>query len=103
MSNLSILPIYKTLLAGTITGQSGSGFDGNEELLRFPQNSSITGASPSDFLVSYPGHSLERDLIPPVGVFHSLTRVGFWIQNIPPPWLVVYPKLKNPVFATLFT
>ena len=24
----------------------------------FPQSSSITGTSPSDFLVSYPGHSL---------------------------------------------
>ena len=32
--------------------------DGNKEVLRFPQNSSITGAWPSDCLMSYPGHSL---------------------------------------------
>ena len=30
--------------------------DGNEGVLRIPQSSSITGASPSDFLMSYPGH-----------------------------------------------
>ena len=31
---------------------------GNKGLLRIPQSSSITGALPSDFSVSYPGHSL---------------------------------------------
>ena len=39
-------------------GQSGPGSDGNEEVLRIPQSSSIAGTSPSDCLVSYPGHSL---------------------------------------------
>ena len=36
--------------------QSGPGSDGNEELLRIPQSSSITGTSASDCLVegSYP-------------------------------------------------
>ena len=34
--------------------------DGNEGALNIPQSSSITGASPSDGLVSYPGHS-SRD------------------------------------------
>ena len=29
--------------------------DGNEEVLHIPQSSSITGAPPSDYLMSYPG------------------------------------------------
>ena len=35
-----------------------SGTNGNEGLLRIPQNPSITGALPSDCLMSYPRHSL---------------------------------------------
>ena len=34
------------------------GSDGNKGVLRIPQGSSITGASPTDCLVLYPGHSL---------------------------------------------
>ena len=34
------------------------GSDGNKGVLHIPQNSNITEASPSDCLVSYPGHSL---------------------------------------------
>ena len=37
-------------------GQSGSGNDGSEGVFRIPQSSSSVGASPSDCLVSYPGH-----------------------------------------------
>ena len=39
-------------------GQSGPGNNGNEGVLCIPQRPSITGASPSDCLVSYPEHSL---------------------------------------------
>ena len=39
-------------------GQSGPGSNGNEGVLRIPQSPSITGTSLSDYLVSYPGHSL---------------------------------------------
>ena len=39
-------------------GQSGPGSNGNEGVLRIPQSSSTAGTSPSDCLVSYPGHSL---------------------------------------------
>ena len=39
---------------------SGPGRDGNEGVLCIPQNTNITGASASDCLVSYPGHSLEE-------------------------------------------
>ena len=44
-------------LSGTTTlGQSRSGSDGNEGVLPIFHSSSITGALPSDCLVSYPGH-----------------------------------------------
>ena len=55
----SILPLDKTLSAATTPDQSGPGSDGNEGVLRIPQSSSITGTSPSDCLVSYPGHWLR--------------------------------------------
>ena len=58
---------------------SGPGSDGNEGVLRIPQCSSITGASPSDCLVSYPGHSLGR-VLPQcrdeVGVFYHPIGLG---------------------------
>ena len=47
-----------TLASPTIPGESGPGSDGNEEVLRIPQSSSITGAVRSDCLMSYLGHSL---------------------------------------------
>ena len=46
----------RALSGANILDQSGTGSDGNEEVLRIPQNSSITGISPSDCLVSYPGY-----------------------------------------------
>ena len=45
-------------------GQSGPGSDGNEGVLRIPQSSSTAETSPSDCLVSYPGHSLGGGLTP---------------------------------------
>ena len=60
MSNSSIWPIERTLLGATTLGQSGPESDGNEGVLHIPQSSCITGASPSDCLVSYLGHSLEE-------------------------------------------
>ena len=52
----SIQPIDRTLSGATTPGQSGPGSGCNEGVLRIPQSSSIAGASPSDCLVSYPGH-----------------------------------------------
>ena len=40
----------------TTPGQSGSESDGYEVVLRIPQSSRITGASPSDCLMLYLGH-----------------------------------------------
>ena len=49
----------KNLTGVTTLSQSGPGNDGNEEVLGIPQSSSITGTSPSDCLVSYPGYSMQ--------------------------------------------
>ena len=45
-------------MSKTVPSLSGPGSNRNEGVLRIPQSSSITGTSPSDCLVSYPGHSL---------------------------------------------
>ena len=58
MSNSSIWAIDETLSGATTPDLSRPGNDGSEEVLRIPQSSSITGVSPSNCLVSYPGHSL---------------------------------------------
>ena len=47
----------RALSGATTLGHSGPGSDDNEGVLHIPQSSSITGTSPSDCLVSYPGHS----------------------------------------------
>ena len=53
----SIWPIDRNLSGATTQGQSGPGSDGNEGVPCILQSSSITGTSPSDCLVSYPGYS----------------------------------------------
>ena len=60
MSNSSIWPIDRTLSGAITPGQSGPGSDGNKGVLRISQSTGVTGASPSDCLVTYPGHSLEE-------------------------------------------
>ena len=58
--NSSIWPIAGTLTGTTTLGQSGSGSNGTKGVFHIPQ-SSRTGTSPSDCLVSYAGHSfVER-------------------------------------------
>ena len=53
ISNSSIWPKDRTLTRATTPGLSRPGNDGNKRVLRIPQNSSITGASPSYSLMSY--------------------------------------------------
>ena len=82
MSNSSIWLIDMNQLGASTQGQSGPGNDGNEGVLCIPQGSSITGASPSDCLVSYPGHSLVVRVVLPlgrdvVGVFYSPSWLGY--------------------------
>ena len=50
--------MHKTLSGAITPGQRELDSDSNEGVLRIPQRSSITGASPSDYLVSYLGCSL---------------------------------------------
>ena len=46
------------LSGATTPGHSGPGSDSNEEVLFILQSSNTTGTSPSDCLMSYPGHAL---------------------------------------------
>ena len=48
-------PYIKPLSGATTPGQSGLRSKGNKRVLYIPKSSSITGTSPSDCLVSYPG------------------------------------------------
>ena len=72
-------PEIGPLSGSTTLGQCGHGSDGNKGVLRIPQSSSITGTSPSDRSVSYPGHSLGG-VLPlcreAVGVFYIPGRQG---------------------------
>ena len=82
----SIWPIDRTLSGAATLGLSGPGNDGYKGVLLIPQSFSITRASPSDCLVSYPGHELEdsyrlcRDA---VGVFYSPSRQGHAVLGLP--------------------
>ena len=73
------LSIDRALSGATIPSQSGSGSNGNEGVLCIFQSPSITVTSPSDCLVSYPGHSLGW-VLPicrgEVGVFYCPSRLG---------------------------
>ena len=55
---------HKALSGATTWGQSGPGSDDNKGELLIPQSSSITGASLSDCLVSYTGHSSGEGILP---------------------------------------
>ena len=77
-TNSSIWPIDVTRTHTTILGQSGQECNSKEEVLHLPE-SSRTGASPSDGLLSYQDHSLGR-VLPlsrnAVGVFYSPQPTG---------------------------
>ena len=70
----SIWPIDRTLSGVTLPDQCGPGSDDNEGVLCIPQSSSITGTSPWDCLVSYPGHPLAERRA--VDVFYSSSWLG---------------------------
>ena len=81
---LNVKQFYWTLSFTTTSGQCGPGSNGNEEVLCILQSSSITGASSTDCLESYPGHLLVG-ILPlykdAVGVFFCPSRLGcniFW-------------------------
>ena len=66
MSNSFDWPIDRTLSGATTLGQSGPGSNGIEGVLSVLQSSSITGASPSDYLISYARHLLREGVLPPL-------------------------------------
>ena len=70
--SLNVKQFYLTHRSGATTpGYSEPGSNGNEGVLHSPQSTSITGASPSDCLVSYPKYlPFCRDA---VGVFLTKT------------------------------
>ena len=61
MSNNSIWPIDRTLSGAATLGNNGPENNGNDGVLHIPQTSK-TGASSSDGLMSYPRHSLGGGL-----------------------------------------
>ena len=73
-------PLIGPISGTTIPGQSRPGSDGNKGVLCIPQSPSIAGTSPSDCLVSYPGHSLRGRVLPlckeAVGEFYSPSPQG---------------------------
>ena len=75
----SIWPIDRTISGAITLSQSGIRSDGNNGVFRIPQSSSISGASPLDWLVSYPGHFVEGVLLlsrDGVDVFWSPSQQG---------------------------
>ena len=60
MPNSSIWLIDKTHPGATTQGQNGPGSDDNEGVRHISQSSCLIGASLSDCLVSYTGHSLGK-------------------------------------------
>ena len=90
----------RALSGATIPGQSGPRSNGNEEVLRIPQSSSITGSLLSDCLVSYPGHWMG--VIPlcrgAVRVFNNPQQTGqrmvFNQINLIGPWQVLPLRVK---------
>ena len=79
MSNCSNGPLDRTLSGAKKPNQSQPGSDGKEWVLRIPQNSSITGTSPSDCFVSFSGHPLGETYSSAenaVTKFYSLCRLS---------------------------
>ena len=64
----SIWLVDVTLSGATTLGQSGSGSDGNEQVLRIPQSSNITVSLSSDCLVSYQDTRWQGGAYPSVEV-----------------------------------
>ena len=74
----------RTLSGANTPGQSKPESDGNKGVLRIPQSSCITGASQSDYSMSYPEHLLGTVLTvcgDAHGVFYSLPQAEWAIKQ----------------------
>ena len=78
MPNSFIWRIDRTLRGAITLGQSGPGSDGNKGVLCILQSSDITGSSPSDCLVLYPGHLL--------GVSHTSAEMQLVFSAVSADW-----------------
>ena len=92
-----IWPIDRTLSGATTPGQIGLGSDSSEGALRIPQSFSITGASPSDLLVSNTGHSFVGSYLSAEKLSVSSTVPADWAKlsrksSVSPP-VIVYKIL----------
>ena len=87
----SIWPIDRTLSGATTPSQSGSESDGNEGVLHIPQNSSITRASLSDCLVSYPGHS--------VGESYLSAKMQLVYSTAPANWAQAWTEVCHRIYG----
>ena len=96
MSNNSIWLIDRTLSGATTPSKTGPESDGIEGVLRILQSSSITGASPSGYLVSYLGHSLGVFFYP-IAEMQSVycTAPAKWANQLFVGYLM--PKFDSPI------
>ncbi len=81
-------------LSGTATdGQSEPGSEGNKGVLHILQSSSITGVAPSDFLVSYPEHSLRGS--------YPAAEVQSAYSTTPADWAIHRVNVKTVLFQII--
>ena len=83
----SIWPIDRNQSGATTPGQNGLGSNGNKGVFCVPQTTSITGASPSNFFVSYPRHSLVES--------YTSTEMQSVYSAVPVDWDTTIRILNN--------
>ena len=81
----------RTLSGATNLGQSGPGKDSNEGLLCIPQSSSITGASSSDYLMSYQDTRWEVE-------FYSSAEKQSVFSTAPANWAIFCRETGEMIF-----
>ena len=95
----SIGPTDRNLSGTTTPSHNGPGSDGNEGILCIPQNLRITEASPSDCLMSYPGHTLGESYpsaeMQSMYLFCSPSRLGWLNKETKPKLSLVLTQCKK--------
>ena len=88
-----------TLSGATTPSQSRPGSNGIEGVLCILQSPSITGISPPDCLISYPGHLLVGGVLPlcrdAIGVFYSPSQLSNQEKVL---WNKTYSLHRFPAF-----
>ena len=89
-------PLDRALSGATTADQSGPGGDGNEGVLHIPQSFRITGISPSDYLVSYTGHTFTYPFAEVQSVYSTVILTLHRIENNSGrPFLFIIEVLDN--------